>query len=404
MHAVVSAAWSAEYPLEDSVLMNTPADAPSCPCCRRASLSTLYRQKDIPTTSNLLMPTRGDALRWPRANLTLKLCGDCGFIFNSDFDPSTQQHTARYEATQGHSPTFSAFARQLAERWTRQHQLTGKQLLEIGCLHGDFIAELCDVAQTTGIGIDPELAVERTPQRARGQVEYIADFYGPKYAHLPADFICCRHTLEHIATPLQFLRSIRAAIGNRTTAVGFEVPDTRRVLEEGAFWDIYYEHCSYFTAESLNQLFVHAGFQVTQASLEYDGQYLIVDAVPAQQCDAAPHPIAPAPALSSDALHTTLARWRAFDVTQRVAIWGSGSKAVGFLTTLGLSHESVPFVVDINPHKHGTFLPGTGQQIIAPADLAAFQPAVVVAMNPIYRDEIQQHLTHLGIGAELLTL
>jgi len=31
----------------------------------------------------------------------------------------------------------------------------------------------------------------------------------------------------------------------------FEIPDVRRVLEEGAFWDIYYEHCSYFTLGSL---------------------------------------------------------------------------------------------------------------------------------------------------------
>ena len=33
-----------------------------------------------------------------------------------------------------------------------------------------------------------------------------------------------------------------------------EVPDTMRILVEGAFWDVYYEHCSYFTLGSLGRL------------------------------------------------------------------------------------------------------------------------------------------------------
>ena len=37
----------------------------------------------------------------------------------------------------------------------------------------------------------------------------------------------------------------------------------RRVLEEGAFWDIYYEHCSYFTLGSHARLFRRAGLDVT---------------------------------------------------------------------------------------------------------------------------------------------
>ena len=35
----------------------------------------------------------------------------------------------------------------------------------------------------------------------------------------------------------------------------FELPDSRRVFDEVAFWDIYYEHCSYFTPGSLARLF-----------------------------------------------------------------------------------------------------------------------------------------------------
>ena len=66
----------------------------------------------------------------------------------------------------------------------------------------------------------------------------------------------CRHTLEHIAPTGRFLRTIRNVIGDRSdTVVLFELPDAVRILREGAFWDINYEHCSYFSPGSLSRLF-----------------------------------------------------------------------------------------------------------------------------------------------------
>ncbi|MEM8712153.1 MAG: SAM-dependent methyltransferase, partial [Planctomycetota bacterium] len=79
-----------------------------------------------------------------------------------------------------------------------------------------------------------------------------------------------------------------------------------------------------------------------------------------------------------------------------VALWGSGSKAVSYLTTLGVG-DLVSAVVDINPHKHGKFLAGTGHEIIAPEKLKEIQPAHVLIMNAIYVDEITRDLHAMGL-------
>ena len=42
----------------------------------------------------------------------------------------------------------------------------------------------------------------------------------------------------------------------------FELPDVMRELCEGAFWDLYYEHCTYFSCGSLARLFRATGFEV----------------------------------------------------------------------------------------------------------------------------------------------
>ena len=72
-------------------------------------------------------------------------------------------------------------------------------------------------------------------------------------------------------------------------------------------------------------------------------------------------------------------------------IWGSGSKGVSFLTTLGLD-DGIAGAVDINPHRQGYFMPGTGHRIFGPADLVDLKPDVVIVMNPIYKDEIAADL------------
>jgi len=61
-------------------------------------------------------------------------------------------------------------------------------------------------------------------------------------------------------------------------------------------------------------------------------------------------------------------------------------------------------VVDINPFKQGRFMPGTGQEVTAPAALAANPPELVIAMNPIYTPEIQVELDRMGLKSELVAL
>jgi hypothetical protein len=90
---------------------------------------------------------------------------------------------------------------------------------------------------------------------------------------------------------------------------------------------------------------------------------------------------------------------------KKVVLWGSGSKAVSFLSSLGSAATPiVQYVVDINPFRHGCYMPGTGQQIIAPTFLADYKPDVVIAMNSIYIPEIESDLRRIGIHAAVLPI
>ena len=70
-----------------------------------------------------------------------------------------------------------------------------------------------------------------------------------------------------------------------------------------------------------------------------------------------------------------------------VFLWAAGSKAVSFLASVG-SPACIRGIVDINPHKRRRFLPAFPHPILHPEDLADHSPDVVIAMNPVYEQEI----------------
>lgn len=384
-----------------------------CPNCAARGLDLFYTVRNIPVHSCLLMASRKEALDFPRGDLALGFCTRCGFITNTRFDIAHNSYDQRYEETQGFSPTFNRFARELAERYVARYGLGSKTTLEIGCGKGEFLVLLCELSGGRGIGIDPGCIPSRTTSPAADRLRFIVDLYDRRFADLPADFIVCRHTLEHIAPTRTFMRELRHTIGDRPgVPLFFELPDALRVLREGAFWDIYYEHCTYFSCGSLARLFRSTGFNVTHLTLEYDGQYIILDALPSTG------PTQPALPIENDLadLHAAVdafskacsaisARWRSFlDAAsaraERSVIWGSGSKGVSFLTTLGLA-DQVAGAVDINPHRQGKFMPGSGHEILAPEALRTLRPDHIIVMNPVYIPEITRQCRELGLTAAI---
>ena len=388
-----------------------------CPNCGQTAVSVFYQVPKVPTNSVLLLDTQQEALDFPTGRIRLGVCSHCGFIYNIDFNPHLTEYSAKYEATQGYSPTFNKFHRQLAQDLIDKFDLQNKELIEIGCDKGDFITMLVEMGNNRGTGFDPAYVPGRHPSEAADRLTFVADYYGEKYADQTADFICCKMTLEHIPDTATFVQTVRRSVGDKNSMIFFQIPNADYVLDDLAFWDVYYEHCSYFTRGSLSYLFDRAGFDVLGTWTDYDDQYLMIEARPrhgqnGRSADT-PHPEAAITVQKAAAFETAVqqqrAEWHQRVKTyrqngQKYVLWGGGSKGVAFLTTLGLTLDDIRYVVDINPIKTGTFMAGTGQEIVAPDFLQSYQPDVVIIMNPIYKPEISADLAKMGLSPQILTV
>lgn len=388
-----------------------------CPSCGCDKLYNFYSVRNVPVNSVILLNSKEEALGFPHGDIQLAYCLNCGLITNVLFDPALIEYSNRYEETQGFSPTFNKFHRQLAAYLIQKYDLHEKRIVEIGCGKGEFIALLCEMGANEGYGIDPTFIQERAPIIKQGKVTYFADWYSPKYAGLRADFYVCKMTLEHIHQTHKFISTIRETIGDQINAViFFQVPEIQRILKELAFWDVYYEHCSYFSGGSLSRLFRLCGFKINNLWTDFDDQYLMIEAAPIVSGEDSPalppendfEEVLSLVTAFTNNYQNKLQEWKNQIQSYhrnglRIVIWGGSSKTVSFVTTLHLDHE-ISYVVDINPHKSGTFLPGSGHQIVLPEVLKIHPADVVVVMNPIYTQEIRQNLNQLGISPELVSV
>jgi SAM-dependent methyltransferase len=358
--------------------------------------------------------SREAALAARRGSIRLGFCGACGLVYNMAFDPALVSYPPDYESSLHASPRFRAYVEELAEWLVERHDLQGRDIVEIGCGGGEFLALLCRGGRNRGLGFDRShpASVEADGEAT---VRILGEDYSEEHAGNPADLICCRHVLEHLADPLSFLRRLRVIAAQAgSPALYFEVPSGLWTLRDLGIWDLIYEHCSYFTPPALRILFVRAGFEVRSIEPAFGGQFLGVEARCADgpAVGAAP---ASAPAAEIEALRLWIARFEAarsetvaswqgrLETWQaaghRFAVWGAGSKGVSFLNLLPAA-RGARLVIDVNPRKQERFVPGTGQRIDPPERLIEEPVDRVVVMNPVYLDEVRGQLVELGSEAE----
>lgn len=341
-----------------------------CKICDSAVLSTLYQIDNLPLFQNKVYETKSIAVEQKTVPVMLCQCQKCGFVFNSVFDDSQMDYDADYQNEQNYSGTFVKHLHDVAAFLTAQG-LKEKNIVEIGCGKGYFVALLEENGFQNVTGFDP--AYEGNNPKI------IKDYFGPKYLSLNADLIIMRHVLEHIENPFNFLSHIKNACSKKTKIL-IEVPDFKWIVDNKAFWDIYYEHCNYFDAD-----FLESFFKNTVLKTMFDGQYLLALAdINTLQKPYSTHHY---PSDLFDSASNAIAAF--LKIHQKIVIWGASSKGVTMLNLLDKDKKYIEYCIDINPKKQNKFIATTGHKIVSPNILKSDEEKMnVIIVNQNYFEEI----------------
>jgi SAM-dependent methyltransferase len=379
----------------------------SCTVCGSAEVTPFLRIAAAPVSCSQLCSSRDEALGVPSAPIVLGFCSACGHIFNMEYGAVALDYRPGYESSLDGSDRFRAYDYALVDDLVTRYRLNGKVIVEIGCGRGRFLRVLCERGTNKGVGFDPSYSQE-TGEKSEDIVIY-PEVYGARDLELRADFVCSRHTLEHVGEPRAFLAGIREAAMRAGVPIFFEVPNGLFTLRDGGIWDVIYEHCSYFTPGSLTRIFQETGYEPIRVAETFAGQFLTIDAV---TCSSAPgvaatpdHELESMIGTFAESYQSKLEAWSStlqkFESEGRkVIVWGAGAKATMFLNLL--RPAPVEYVVDVNPRKHGKYMIGTGQKIVPPEFLSDYPADEIICMNPNYLGEITARARALGSNANFL--
>ncbi len=383
----------------------------TCKLCGSTHTEPFLVRENVLVNQNFICESGEEAKRMPRGDLNLYTCHDCCFTFNASFDIDRVSYNEQYNNNQTHSPMFREYTDALAERVLSNLTGTDGYIVEVGCGKADFLRRVFDLAPTVkGYGFDPSYQGEDTD--FDGRLHFVKDFYSRKYEEIKAGTVICRHVIEHVEKPMEVLSTVHTALRHSPQAkVYFETPCLNWILENGVVWDFFYEHCSYFNADSLRYAFEKAGFTNVKTRHVFNGQYLWLEA------EVGPEPEQEPRTPSFEQLQplidnylkqeqTTFEHWNREialrESTGGIAIWGAGAKGVTFANLVDPQASRIACIVDVNPKKQGKYLPGTGHPIVSSGSLQGGTVRTIIPMNPNYIPEIQEIMNRDGINAELL--
>jgi hypothetical protein len=191
--------------------------------------------------------------------------------------------------------------------------------------------------------------------------------------------------------------------------VVIETPRLEWIIQHQCLWDVFYEHCNYFTMGALAHLCRRVGFRVVRHTGVFQGQYQFLELQLAKtaRLPAAPprrphDRLAPFARAARHHLNQVEAQIAASSPAGRWAIWGAGAKGVALVNQL----QSVKpvCVIDSNAAKQGCVIPGSRVPVVAPQDRRVIELELILIANPNYAGEITSVLKSLGYRGQLQIL
>lgn len=336
--------------------------------------------------------------------LHVHVCGNCLLV-------QLQQYVAPDIIFGADYPYYSSYS----ESWVRHAGTYVEHMVQDhGIGAGSFVVE---VASNDGyllqhfvrrgircLGIEPAQGVG---DAARGKgVPTLTRFFGTQTAAAvresegAADLILGNNVLAHVPDLRDFLRGVKHLLAPTGIAT-FEFPHLVRLIEENQFDTIYHEHFSYFSFTVVHRIFAALGMRIFDvAELPTHGGSLRIYA---SHADSTGHPettrVAGLLSREAAAGYADLATYadfgkrvektkrrllefliRARDEGRQVVGYGAPGKGNTLLNYCGIRTDFLDYTVDRNPHKQGTYTPGTRIPIHDPSRIFETKPDYVLIL------------------------
>lgn len=361
-----------------------------------------------------------------RYPLDLHFCADCTHVQLGHVVDPRILYQKDYLYVSG---TSSAFVRHLeeyaADMVSRFSLPPGALVADIGSNDGTCLRAFQQLGMRV-LGVDP--ATQIAEKATRSGITTVPAFFSFALAeelrstHGPAAFITSHNALAHIDALDDVVRGVARWLDDEGLFV-LEVGYFADVFRNLYFDTIYHEHLDYHTVGPFSRLFARTGMELisVQRVSPQGGSLRVM----AQKIGGSRKPDGSVNDLV--ALERSLGLDRADAITafgdrisalgqrlrtligglkaegKSVAAYGAPTKAVTLLSHFGIGAESLDFVVEDNPLKHGLHLPVSHVPVLPVSELYARRPDYLLILAWNFADPIMKsHQRYADAGGRFI--
>ena len=342
--------------------------------------------------------------------LVVGLCDSCGLAQLADSFPLDVLYGDNYGYRSGLNQSMVNHLRRTINRLERLVTLEeGDVVLDIGANDGTLLRAY----STPGIlrvGIDPTIAKFFEFYAADSDIVAVPAFFsaGSFHAVSPAraKVITSIAMFYDLEDPVAFAQDI----GQCLTQDGlwhFEQSYMPWMLRSGAYDTICHEHLEYYSLSAIVKILDAAGLKLVDVSTNaVNGGSIAVTAAKVESEYGASSVVSDwILENESRSRVSDVATWTSFAATvktrqddllrllkalnltgHRVMGLGASTKGNVLLQTTGVTRELVSKIGDVNPYKHGRFMPGTGIPIVSEDEVLADNPDYLLVLPWHFRE------------------
>ncbi len=347
--------------------------------------------------------------------LRVLVCERCWLVQTEDLVAAEQLFDREYAYFSSFSTSWLIHCERYVQAVCERYALTKtSHVVEIAANDG-YLLQYFAQRGIPCLGIEPTASTARAA-RAKG-LEILEEFFGLDLARKlsSADLIIANNVLAHVPDINDFCGGISALLST-TGVVTFEFPHLMELIKWNQFDTIYHEHFSYLSLSAVvkilsaaglavfdvEQLATHGGSLRVHAQRATTGRQPVSDTVASllaeeercglvgldafhsfQQC---------AEKVKDDLLSFLLGARKS---GKRVAAYGAAAKGNTLLNFAGVRPDLVEYVVDKNPHKQGSYMPGSRIPIVGADSFNVRKPDFILILPWNLSTEIEEQLSYV---------
>ena len=398
----------------------SPADAATTPVCRFCSAPLVHTFVDLgmsPLCQTIVSPaqlTQSEEF-FP---LHVWICDRCFLVQLQEYVSPARIFT-EYAYFSSYVDTLVQAAKEYAARMSaRLHLGPASRVVEIASNDGYLLQHF------VALGI-PVLGIEPAANVAAAAIDRgvptRVQFFGVETAREvaaevgKADLLVGNNVLAHVPRLNDFVSGMKLLLASKGV-ITMEFPHLLRLMALNQFDTIYHEHFSYLSFSTVENVFAAHGlvlFDVEEIA-NHGGSLRIH----ARHAEDDSKPVAPRVAnlrqleeregfrtldrYVSFAEQVKATKWQLLEFLieakrqgKRIVGYGAPGKSVTLLNYCGIRTDFVDYLVDRNPYKQGSYLPGVRIPIHSPDRIRETRPDYLLVLPWNITDEVMKYTSYI---------